>query len=207
MRKEKGVSYGDTIDEMDFLYLAKVTKLNVAALAAIALAPPPPEPTVLGAVSTDTTVTWPQVSDVWHYIVRWRRTSVGPNWENALRVGRPKECGLASHTTFDIEEKAGSVEITSGWTFPPCKAVLQGVRVDDWVFGVSSVSADELRKPGCIRGAGWRVQAFRAAAARREEVTRQPRPADPPADPRLHRDLGHTRRQARDRARVRASRQ
>ena len=33
------------------------TKLNIAALAAIASAPPPPEPKVEGAVSTDTTVT------------------------------------------------------------------------------------------------------------------------------------------------------
>ena len=41
---------------MDFPYLAKVTKLNVAALAALASAPPPPEPTVEGAVSTDTTL-------------------------------------------------------------------------------------------------------------------------------------------------------
>src|SRR5687768_3348332 len=52
------IKYGDTIDEMDFPYLAKVTKLNVAALAWLASAPPPPEPTVEGAVSTDTTVTW-----------------------------------------------------------------------------------------------------------------------------------------------------
>ena len=56
MRVEKGVEYGDTIDKMDFPYLAKVTKLNVAALAWLASAPPPPEPTVEGAVSTDTTV-------------------------------------------------------------------------------------------------------------------------------------------------------
>ena len=34
LRTEKGIEYGDTIDKMDFPYLAKVTKLNVAALAA-----------------------------------------------------------------------------------------------------------------------------------------------------------------------------
>ena len=56
LRTENGIKYGDTIDNMDFAYLAKVTKLNVAALAAIASAPPPPEPKVEGAVSTDTTV-------------------------------------------------------------------------------------------------------------------------------------------------------
>ena len=43
---------------MDFPYLARVTKLNVAALAWLASAPPPPEPTVEGAVSTDTKVKW-----------------------------------------------------------------------------------------------------------------------------------------------------
>ena len=58
VRTENGIEYGDTIDNMDFAYLEKVTKLNVAALAALASAPPPPEPKVEGAVSTDTTVTW-----------------------------------------------------------------------------------------------------------------------------------------------------
>ena len=57
LRTENGIKYGDTIEKMDFPYLEKVTKLNVAALAAIASAPPPPEPKVEGAVSTDTTVT------------------------------------------------------------------------------------------------------------------------------------------------------
>ena len=58
LRTENGKRYGDTIDHVDFAYLAKMTKLNVAALAAIASAPPPPEPKVEGAVSTDTTITW-----------------------------------------------------------------------------------------------------------------------------------------------------
>ena len=58
LRTENGIRYGDTIDHVDFAYLAKMTKLNVAALAAIASAPPPPEPKVEGAVSTDTTITW-----------------------------------------------------------------------------------------------------------------------------------------------------
>ena len=58
LRTESGKVYGDTIDHMDFPYLEKITKLNVAALAAIASAPPPPAPKVEGAVSTDTTVTW-----------------------------------------------------------------------------------------------------------------------------------------------------
>ena len=55
LRTENGIRYGDTIDHVDFPYLAKMTKLNIAALAAIASAPPPPgDVKVEGAVSTDT---------------------------------------------------------------------------------------------------------------------------------------------------------
>ena len=144
LRTEKGIKYGDTIDEMDFPYLEKVTKLNVAALAALASAPPPPEPKVEGAVSTDTTVSWSQLLDVSNYLVRWRATDSN-NWQKAARAERPKACGLAEHTTLDINKDKG--EITSGWTFPPCKMVLEGVRVDDWVFGVSAVSQDGFESP------------------------------------------------------------
>ena len=62
LRTENGIEYGDTIDRMDFPYLRKVTQLNVAALAALARAPTPPAPTVEGAVSTDTTLTWKPVA-------------------------------------------------------------------------------------------------------------------------------------------------
>jgi hypothetical protein len=61
LRVENGVEYGDTIDKMDFEYLTRVVKLNVAALAALARTPAVPEPTVEGAVSTDTTLTWQPV--------------------------------------------------------------------------------------------------------------------------------------------------
>jgi hypothetical protein len=144
LRVEKGVEYGDTIDKMDFPYLARVTKLNVAALAWLASAPPPPEPMVEGAVSTDTTVTWHQVMNVSSYVVRWRRTDAN-NWGKMAPARQPKECGLAQHTTLEINQE--KKEITSGWTLPPCRVVLKGVRVDDWVFGVSSVSKDGFESP------------------------------------------------------------
>lgn len=41
VRIEGGVKFGDTVDEMDFAYLAKVTRLNVAVLNALARAPLP----------------------------------------------------------------------------------------------------------------------------------------------------------------------
>jgi hypothetical protein len=144
LRTEKGIKYGDTIENMDFPYLEKVTMLNVAALAAIASAPPPPEPKVEGGVSTDTIVSWPQLPNVSSYVVRWRRTDSN-TWQKVTRAERPGECGLAEHTTLDINQEKR--EITSGWTLPPCKMVLKGTRVDDWVFGVSSVSKDGFESP------------------------------------------------------------
>ena len=146
VRVERGKHYGDTVDHMDFPYLAKVAKLNIAALAAIASAPPPPEPTVEGAVSTDTTLTWPAVWNATRYVIKWRRTDAN-NWQESFVVDRADRtrCGRAEHTQFDIDEKSGTN--TSGWTFPPCKVVLPHIRVDDWVFGVSSVSKDGFESP------------------------------------------------------------
>ena len=136
LRTEGGTVYGDTIDHMDFPYLRKVTQLNVAALAAMARAPMPPEPTVEGAVSTDTTLTWNSVADVAGYIVRWRRTD-SANWEHSLRVPAIE----TTHAT--VRTPDGQL---AGRVSGP-RAVLPHVRVDDWVFGVSSVAADGSESP------------------------------------------------------------
>ena len=80
LRTENGMRYGDTIDHVDFAYLAKMTKLNIAALAAIASAPPPPEPKVEGGVSTDTTISWVPVEackQVCRSVAADRREPVG----------------------------------------------------------------------------------------------------------------------------------
>jgi hypothetical protein len=121
LRTENGKRYGDTIDHVDFAYLAKITKLNVAALAAIASAPPPPEPKVEGAVSTDTTISWQAVPSATSYKVWWRRTDTN-NWE--------------------VARSTSATQCASG-----CKQVLPHIRVDDWVFGVSSVSKDGFESP------------------------------------------------------------
>ena len=38
-------------------------------------------------------------------------------------------------------------EVLIAAVFRPCKLVLKGIRVDDWVFGVSSVSKDGFESP------------------------------------------------------------
>ena len=74
LRTEKGVVYGDTIEGMDFPYLAKVTAINVATIAQIAAAPAAPEDvSIAGALSRDTTVEWTAVPGAARYRVRWRR--------------------------------------------------------------------------------------------------------------------------------------
>ena len=144
LRTENGKVYGDTIDHMDFPYLEKVTKLNVAALAGIASAPPPPEPKVEGAVSTDTTITWDRVRGAAAYVVRWRRTDAN-NWEQKRDLS-------AEFYTADIEPAKGKICFKfPDQHYPPvtilCEVKLEGVRVDDWVFGVSSVSKDGFESP------------------------------------------------------------
>ncbi|HVI05323.1 MAG TPA: M28 family peptidase, partial [Sphingomicrobium sp.] len=139
VRVERGIHYGDTVDHMDFAYLAKVAKLNIAALAQMASAPPPPEPQVEGAVSTDTTVTWPRVPGATRYRVWWRRTDAD-NWDVAREV-RASGC-----------EGDGATD---------CKLVLPHIRVDDWVFGVSSVSRDGFESPvaSAVPGGAFRPYA------------------------------------------------
>ena len=115
LRTEGGVEFGDTIDKMDFPYLSRVTKLNIAALAWLASAPPPPEPKAEGAVSTDTTVKWASVPNVLGYSIYKRRTDAA-NWE-------PQPTAV----------------ITCGHSCAPqMEAKLEHIRVDDWVFGVSA---------------------------------------------------------------------
>jgi hypothetical protein len=138
LRVEKGIEFGDTIDKMDFPYLEKVTRLNVAALASLASAPPPPEPTVEGAVSTDTTVSFAPIPAAANYVVRWRRTDSN-RWTEEQRHAGPalvitscRVMGPACIRAIEAQRQ---------------QIVLPKVRVDDWVFGVSSVSRDGFESP------------------------------------------------------------
>lgn len=74
LRTEDGVFFGDTVDYMDFPYLARVTALNIAVAREIANAPPPPSTvTIAGAVSPDSTIRWDAVEGAAAYRVHWRR--------------------------------------------------------------------------------------------------------------------------------------
>ena len=118
VRVESGVHYGDTPDGIDFPYLANVTRLNAVTMAALAMAPaPPPTVKIEGAVSLDTTVSWSPAAGAARYRVWWRDTT-SPLW---------------------TESKLAPADATA--------LVLKSVNIDDWFFGVSSVSADGYESP------------------------------------------------------------
>lgn len=90
LRTENGIEYGDTVDKMDFAYLAKVTALNVATANALAAAPPAPASATLGgAVSSDTTVTWTPVSGAARYRIYSRRADA-KDWTLATETAETK---------------------------------------------------------------------------------------------------------------------
>ena len=127
LRVENGVRYGDTIEHMDFAYLAKVTRLNVRALAALARAPMAPTAATQGAVQTFTDVAWAAVSGAARYKV-WRRRTDATAWEPA-----------------PIAQTAET------------RAHLPGLRGDDWFLGVSAVTADGSESPiaSAVPGGGF----------------------------------------------------
>jgi hypothetical protein len=119
VRVENGTSYGDTVDEMDFAYLARATRLNIAILSALARAPMPPTVTITGAVTPDTVLAWRPVAGALDYRIYRRRTDT-PDW-GAVYTGP-----ASNMPGFD----------------EMIRVTMPGVRIDDWVFGISSVAAD-----------------------------------------------------------------
>jgi Zn-dependent M28 family amino/carboxypeptidase len=120
--KDRGVHYGDTIDGIDFRYLAHVTALNTLTMASLSRAPAPPTGvTIEGALATDTTVKWNKVTGAAGYRVHWRDTTA-PQWQHQRSVG-------------DVDS-----------------TVLKDIVIDDWFFGVSSVSTDGYESPVVFPG-------------------------------------------------------
>ncbi|MGA2778605.1 MAG: M28 family peptidase [Steroidobacteraceae bacterium] len=125
LRTEGGVRYGDLIEHLDFAYLAKVTATNILAAASLASAPPPPvHVKVTGAVSPDTQLSWEAAPGSAAALYRVHwRETTSPSWTQA------RDAGLA--VTFK----------------------LANVAIDDFAFGVSSVSADGFESPITFPGA------------------------------------------------------
>ncbi len=122
LRTEDGVFYGDTVEEMDFAYLAGVTKLNVRALDALARAPMPPKVTMDAAVRLDTELKWKAVPGASLYTVATRPTDQ-PEWGGDVTL---------VYIDGLIEANRDATEQAREFSH------VKALRGDDWLFGVSS---------------------------------------------------------------------
>jgi Zn-dependent M28 family amino/carboxypeptidase len=125
LRTERGVEYGDTIAYLDFPYLSRVTATNCLAAASMASSPPPPvNVNIVGALTSDTYMTWTPSPGLpaAGYRVHWRDTTE-PKWTHSRDAGNGQSFTLAS------------------------------IQIDDFAFGLSSVSADGFESPVVFPGA------------------------------------------------------
>ncbi len=120
VRREGGVQFGDLPEFVDPAYVAQVTRINAAGLAALALAPAPPREVGIevGELENDTTLRWRANAepDLAGYRILWRDPGEA-TWTHALDVGK-----LTRHT-------------------------LKGISKDNFVFGVAALDHDGNASP------------------------------------------------------------
>ena len=131
LRREDGITYGDTIEGVDKHYAAKLTALNAVTLAGMAGAPPfPANVEASGAVQPSAKLAWERPSgkraeNLMGYRVHWRLTTE-PEWTHSRYVG-------------DVSE----------WEFT-------NLVIDNYFFGVSAVAKDGSETPVVFPGPAGR---------------------------------------------------
>ena len=117
VRSENGIAYGDVIGGVDFNYLAQVARLNIVTMAALAMAPAPPPAVHITGAVTYNTNLSWTAAPGAASYRAWWRDSLDPAWTHGQSAGN-------------------ATAIT-----------LEHVNIDDWLFGVSSISADGYESP------------------------------------------------------------
>ena len=124
VRLENGVHYGDVLSGVDFDYLAKVTAMNAVTLAAMAWAPAPPtdfdiasDPEPGLSGGVDTVLNWKSPGADAAGFMVHKRLTTDPQWDPGRFVGDTQ------------------------------RYVLKDVSIDNYFFGVSSVSEDGFESP------------------------------------------------------------
>ncbi len=117
VRTENGIAYGDLPQYVDFDYIAQATRVNVAALATLALAPAAPAKAnlLLKSLGYDAKLRWAASTGATAYEIVWRATDASM-WQHAKNVGNVTEATLP-------------------------------VSNDDYIFGVRALDASGLRSP------------------------------------------------------------
>ncbi|MDA1073816.1 MAG: M28 family metallopeptidase [Proteobacteria bacterium] len=128
IRVEEGIAFGDVIEGVDFDYARKLTALNVVTLAGLASAPPfPATVTITGAVQPSTTLSWSQAS--------------GGAAENL--AGYRIYWRLTSEPQWTYSRDVGMVNTYT----------LENIVIDNYFFGVASVSKDGYESAVVFPGA------------------------------------------------------
>ncbi len=89
VRRENSVQFGDLMDFMDFDYLARVARYNVAVIGSLALAPGTPRDAVIltRALTNETDLQWSEVAGAARYEIV-SRASTESLWSGAIDAGR-----------------------------------------------------------------------------------------------------------------------
>lgn len=127
LRTEDGVEYGDVIEGVDFDYARKLTALNIVALAGMASAPPfPAKVEIEGAVQPSTTLSWslPQ----------------GHAADNL--AGYKVYWRLTTDAQWTFSKFVGKVDAYT----------LENIVIDNYLFGVASISVDGFESPVVFPG-------------------------------------------------------
>ncbi|WP_224995814.1 M28 family peptidase [Cesiribacter sp. SM1] len=128
LRTENGIQYGDVIEGVNFPYAAKVTGLNAVTMASMAAAPAPPSGVkISGAVSPSTTLSW--------------NKATGKDAQNL--AGYKVYYRLTTSPVWEYSKFVGNVD----------QHTLENVIIDNYFFGVSSVSKDGYESPVVFPGA------------------------------------------------------
>ncbi|QFU24556.1 M28 family peptidase [Shewanella eurypsychrophilus] len=125
IRVENGIAYGDVIEGVDFDFNAKLTALNAISLASMAWAPAPPASvTIEGQVSASTTLNWQPSEQL--DVVGYRvywRLTTQSEWSHSRYVGKVN--------SFKLDNMV----------------------IDNYLFGVASVSSNGNASPVVFPGA------------------------------------------------------
>jgi hypothetical protein len=121
LRTENGKVYGDLVEFNDYDYIGKVTKVNAAALASLALAPAAPQNVKLRTdkLTNDSTLVWQANAepDLAGYRIVWRETTAS-DWQGAKWVGNVTEATIdlsKDNVFFGVQavDKDGNVSVAT----------------------------------------------------------------------------------------------
>ncbi|NHZ41113.1 M20/M25/M40 family metallo-hydrolase [Massilia aquatica] len=124
VRKEGAMQYGDLPEFNDYNYIAKVARVNAAALATLSLAPAAPQKVQMrtAKLENDSSLVWQANGepDLAGYRIVWRETTAA-QWQGALFVGNVTEATVKlskDNYFFGVQamDKDGNVSVATSPT-------------------------------------------------------------------------------------------